>query len=203
MEEKKQNQKNFGIDIDEVIAKFIVGLNSYYNERFGANFRYEDYIHYDLEMIWGGTKKRAITIVEDFYHTQNFLDIIPIEDSQEAIKKISVIFPRIIAITSRPEFTRTSTSFWIRKYFEDTIDDVVFNGQYSLSSSSNLSKIEQCLSNNIGIFVDDNLNVAENLMQAEIKSYLLTKPWNKRFVTKKSIRVENWKKILDDLKILN
>ena len=201
MENKEKSLTTFGVDVDEVVAEFTVGLNLYYNRRFGTNFRYEDYVHYDLEKVWGGSKERAIAIVEDFYVNEDFSGITAVNGSQEAIEKISKTFLKIIAITSRPTSTRESTTSWIRRYYGDAIGEVIFNGQHSLLSSHHLSKLEQCLSNGVTIFVDDNLTIAEKLSKAGIKTYLLTKPWNQKAEPNGFIRVENWSQILNDLKI--
>ena len=199
MEEKEKTSTMFGIDVDEVLAEFMVGLNSYYNLRFGTNFRYEDYIYYDLEKVWGGSKERAIKIVEDFYITKDFFEITPVMGSQEAIKELSTIFLKIVAITSRPVSIREATLFWIRRHYGDSIDDVIFNGQHSLLSSHDLSKLEQCLSNGVRIFVDDYLTIAEKLSKGGVRTYLLTKPWNQKAESNGFIRVENWPQILNDL----
>jgi uncharacterized HAD superfamily protein len=37
-----------GIDLDEVLAEFVLQINLYYNEKYNTNFKREDFLSYDL-----------------------------------------------------------------------------------------------------------------------------------------------------------
>ena len=117
-----------GIDIDEVLAKFIEGVNVFYNRIHKTTFSFADYKFYDLEKTWGGSKERAIKIISDFYKSLDFENILPVEGSREAIQNLSANH-KLIALTSRPLFTKNATEKWIKRNYKKSIEEIIFNGQ--------------------------------------------------------------------------
>lgn len=196
-------KRRIGIDIDEVLADFMTELNRFYNQRYGTNFSIEDYKNYDLEKIWGGSKKDAVEIVNDFYESNVFLNILPVEGAQEGIKVLS-IKNNLIAITSRPQFIKEKTEKWMRNYFGGDISEIIFTGQYNLHSSL-ISKASICLDRQISVLVEDNLKVAKECSEKGIMSFILDRGkkslWN-RFDgdDKGMIRVNSWSEIIEALK---
>ena len=188
-----------GLDIDEVLLGLVDGLNDFYNRRFGTGFKVEDYVTYDLEDTWGGTKEDAVRIVEDFYGSPDFLKISPVSGSQEAVARLARTSP-LVSITSRPSSIREGTLSQIQRFFGRSIGDVFFNGQYGMKSHK-ISKASICEGNGVGSFVDDNLSVCNDLAARGIRTYLFERPWNRNEdVHPEVVRVRNWTELYEVLK---
>ena len=117
-----------GIDIDGVLADCIKTLHLFYNMVHDGNLKPEDYKHYDLERVWGGSKERAIQIVSSFYLSREFEQIIPVEGSQKAVNELSRRH-HLIALTSRPESTKHKTEEWFNRHFGNNIKEIFFQGR--------------------------------------------------------------------------
>ena len=188
-----------GIDIDGVLADCIKAIHLFYNRMYGAELRPEDYVHYDLEKVWGGSKARATQIVSSFYLSREFEQIIPVESSQEAVNELSRSH-HLIAITSRPESVKYKTEEWLKKYFENGIKETLFNGQYGIESSF-LDKSDLCLNRGVEVLVEDNLDISYKCAEKGIRVFLLDTPGNKNYEKHRNlIKVRNWNEILENLK---
>jgi len=165
-----------GIDIDGVLADFTPVINDFYNNKFGTSFKIEDYVHFDLEKTWNRTNEEAVKIIEDFFSSEDFVNLLPIEGSQEAIRFLSKNHS-LIAITARPSYLRDKTESWIKKHFGNSILEVHFNNQYS-KSALEISKTEICLSKGIEVFIEDTLAISNKLAKSGIKVFLLDYPGN-------------------------
>ena len=60
-------------------------------------------------------------------------------------------------------------------------------------------KLDYCLENGIEVFVDDSLEVLEELAKHGIRCYLMTSPVNKELETGNVKRVSTWEEIYNDL----
>ena len=58
-------------------------------------------------------------------------------------------------------------------------------------------KLEYCLENGIEVFVDDSLEVLEELSKHGIRCYLMTSPVNKDLETGTIKRVTTWEEVYD------
>ena len=159
---KRERKRKIAADVDEVLLDFIPFINSYYNQRFETNLKLGDYIFYDLEKVWGCTKQRAVEIVSDFYRSEEFKQISPTEGAQEAIKILSRD-NELRAVTSRPRFTEKDTRNCLEKYFGNAFSEIFLNGQYGVHSTS-LDKSGYCLKNGIFVILEDNLDIAKNVL---------------------------------------
>lgn len=190
-------------DIDEVLANLYASLNNFYNKIYKTNFKPRDYVHYDLEKVWGGDKKRAIKIVTEFYNSPDFNDMELTRFSQEAIKYLSERY-NIIVITSRPEFMRRKTEEWMYKHYPD-IKEIFFTECYD-KKSTEMSKLNICLRKNAKFIVDDHPLIIQECAEHGLVSFLFGSGNN--LITKKKlertngiISVNNWKEVLDHLNV--
>ena len=190
-------------DIDEVLAKLFVDLNNFYNKIYRTNFKLEDYVHYDLEKVWGGSKKRAVEIVIEFYKSPEFDEIKPMEFSQEAIKILSRGY-NIIAVTSRPDFMKEKTEEWVYKHYPD-VKEILFTGMYD-KKFIEMSKLDICLKKNAKLIVDDHPLIIQECAEHGLVSFLFGR--GNDFIyeeklerTNGGIPVKNWKEVLDHLNI--
>lgn len=188
-----------GTDIDDVLLSFFPKLNEFYNGIYGTSFKFEDYKHFDLEKTWGGTKERAIEIVNAFYNHPLFDNILPIDGSQRAINILSKDND-FSAISYRPKDMEIKTINCIEKYFRKNIKEVILNGQYG-AKSSEMSKVDICLDKSIELIIEDNFETAKECSEKGITAFLLDKPWNQNNPINNDnfFRFKNWNEILEKL----
>ena len=193
------------IDIDGVLADTMPALNNFYNKKFGTNFKLEDYRYHDLEKTWGCTKEEAVKIVEAFYASPDFLRILPVLLSQQAIKRLSKK-NELFGITSRPESIKEITDAFINKYFDGLVQNILHTGQYA-SFASKINKASICEEERADIIIEDCLETAIECAQQGFKTFLLNSPQNQLKgdpledeLPKKMIRAKNWNEILEHLK---
>ncbi len=187
-----------GIDVDEVLASLMTRLNSFYNEIHGTNFHIEDYHSYNLEDTWGGDNESAVGIVNKFYNSPYFDGIRPLNKSQEVIEQLSRK-NQLMVITSRPDFIKEKTEEWVKKYFPRQFEKIICTGRYV--SSFRHVKSDICLAENIGLIIEDSLEICLDCVDNGINAILFDKPWNRNGSGKDSgvIRVKNWNEVLEVL----
>src|SRR3989304_5324781 len=86
---KKMIKRNkIGIDIDGVLADFIVPFLEYCNGRFGISYKKEEVSSfYFLDSI-GFPKEKSLKTYNDFYNSELFETITPIEGSFNGVLKL-------------------------------------------------------------------------------------------------------------------
>jgi uncharacterized HAD superfamily protein len=197
-----EQKRKIAVDVDEVLLDFIPALDSFYNRKFGTNLSREDYIYYDLEKVWGIKRQEAVEIINNFYRSQEFKQILPLEGAQKAVKILSEN-NEFSAVTSRPHFIERDTKNCLNRHFENAFSAVFLNGQYGINSSG-LDKSDYCLKNGIFIILEDNLDIAQKCAEKDITTFLFDKPWNRKTsLSKKIIRVgekrNHWEEVLEHL----
>lgn len=197
-----EKKRKVAADADEVLLDFIPRLIDFYNRRFGMNLTSEDYIYYDLEKVWNTTRHEAVEIINNFYRSQEFKQILPVKGAQEAIKILSKS-NELSVVTSRPPFIEVDTRDSLNKHFGNVFSEIFLNGQYGIHSSG-LDKSGYCLKNGIFVILEDNLDVAQKCAEKDITIFLFDKPWNRQsFQSRKIIRVGEkrnpWEEVLEHL----
>ncbi|MCX6749486.1 MAG: hypothetical protein NTW17_01935 [Candidatus Pacearchaeota archaeon] len=187
------------IDIDGVLADLMPSLNDFYNQKYRANFKIEDYKHHDLDKTWECSKEDAAKIIEEFYYSPDFLRVTPIEHSQEGILNLSkkhILF----LITSRPLDISAQTEKFIQDFFEGQIEKIIYTGQYNLPAKD-IDKKSICILEKADVLVEDCFETAIDCANYGIKVFLLGKPWIKYPEESDNlIIVQNWQEILQKLK---
>lgn len=199
-----KEKRKVAADVDEVLLDFFPPLNDFYNRRFGTNFKLRDYIYYDLEKVWDIQRQRAIEIVLDFYKSEGFKQMLPVDGAQEAIRILSGN-NELSAVTSRHSFLEKETRECLDRYFGNAFTEVFLNGQYGIHSSG-LDKSGYCLKNGIFVVLEDNADIAQKCAEKGISVFLFDKPWNKNSSFSLSHRVirvgvdkNPWEEVLEYL----
>lgn len=197
---KTKNKKiKIALDIDEVLAGFVSELNSFYNLFYGKKFKLRDYKFWDLNMIWGVEREEALNALTSFYKSEYFFKIKPISYSQQALEILSKNNAEFFAVTSRPDYLKEETHYWIEKFFPKKIKKIIHTNQHFLKSSE-ISKLKVCKEENADILVEDNLHTALECSQNGLRVFLLNKPWNQNGNGLFGIeRVRDWKNLLEKL----
>src|SRR5688572_173557 len=101
-----------GVDIDDVLASFMLAMIEYDNKAYGTTFVRDDFKSFDLSKTWGGTTEEAIDRVFRFYESPGFKDVGVMEGAKEAIQELKKNH-ELAVVTARPEILRAATTEWI------------------------------------------------------------------------------------------
>jgi len=189
-----------GLDMDEVVVSLMDGLIEYYHERFNTRLRKENFFSYNLWEVWGGTKEEAIRILNDFYDSPFFEEILPVEGSIEAIDHL-VNENDLHIITSRPSAIKEKTERCIERHFDNKFKTITFTRPHILSEG-NLSKADVCKDLDIDVFIEDYGKYALECASKGIKTILFGDwSWNRDCPHHPNMqRAKNWKEALEYFK---
>jgi uncharacterized HAD superfamily protein len=185
-----------GIDIDEVLAKFIVAFAEYHNKQYETSLKESDFSSYNLEGVLGVTTEEKVKRLKEFYLTEEFKNLEPVPGSKERVlelKKNNELF----IITSRHKEAYKVTKVWIEKHFPNT-----FSGMYfaDYSAEDAITKNHFCEELGIDVFIDDCLTYATECGDKDTKVFLYDFFWNQtEELPDKVTRVKSWDEIVKSL----
>ena len=136
------------IELDEVLFPFIKPMAKYYNKELPKH-RYFHYHHGDILNV-GDPECRKM--VKDFFNSDKFDMIQPIEGSQPILRLLKPRFEKVYLVASRGKYMRDKTEEWVDFHFPGIFDDVIFAGSYL--HRPELEKMDLCESLNIVFFCE-------------------------------------------------
>ena len=185
--------KRLAIDIDEVLCPFFHPMAKRYGKV------PPNYVHsYDYSKALGITPKESKKMVSAFYKTDTFDRLVPIDESQEYIRRLRNQDFRLYAMTGRQSEAREATERWLERYYPYMFHDLVITNSYT---EYEVSKSLLCMSLDIHTIVDDNFQICVNCMDHGINSinYIGDPMYN--WCMKSPVAAKNWeevyKKIID------
>lgn len=151
-----------------------------------------------LNALFGWTEETKFDFF-NMYYKDVLKDCEALPDSPKVIRALkeegNEIYFISARITSIPGCDAEQLSIDTMNKYEIPYDKVII-GAYD--------KLEYCLENGIEVFVDDSLEVLEELSKHGIRCYLMTSPVNKDLETGTIKRVTTWEEIYNDLQeVLN
>jgi len=190
---KKMIKRNkIGIDIDGVLADFIVPFLEYCNGRFGISYKKEEVSSfYFLDSI-GFPEEKSLKTYNDFYNSELFETITPIEGSFNGVLKLFQKRYRLNLVTARPDSLKEKTFLWLWKNYPNIFEQVNFtNGS---------KKSDFCLRNSISAMIEDHADYANDCAEKGIETFLITQPWNFLETLHPGVRrVKDWSEIVERL----
>jgi uncharacterized HAD superfamily protein len=187
-----------GIDIDEVLAYFLPALIKYHNTTYGTTLKCEHFLSYRFWETWGGTKEDSIQKVYDFFKTNIFKNLEPVNYSQEAVNILKKNNDLII-ITARQEEVIEITQKWIDEYFPNMFSDIFFTNSFSKTGVS-ISKKQICDSQGVEVLIEDSDENAKECYHQNRKIFLIDYPWNRNIILPKEVsRVNSWNEIIQSI----
>ena len=126
-----------------------------------------------------------------FVSVQLVREIKPYSFALNALKQLHNAGHSIHIASSRKENLHKVTEDWLHEHgFADYIHHI--HPRYSEHKGKEF-KVKTVIENNITIAFDDTWDVAEALAEADVRVYLIHKPWNKdEQLPKNIIRVDNF-----------
>jgi len=183
------------IDLDDVVVDFVNGFLKTYELIYGKKFPFEKIISYNFCKCLKIPKEEAYGLVNRFYETDYFKNIVFIKGAKEGIHKLAKK-GQIYFVTARPLKIKDKTRVFIEEHFPNIFLEIIHSGD--LFSNQGPTKATICKKKNIEFLIDDNKNYAIECASNGTKVLLFDKPWNKDLDNDKNIyRVYNWREVLD------
>lgn len=188
-----------GIDIDNVIADSYPSYIDAFNKKFNTAVRYEEIFHfYYLEKNVGVDEALVTQFIESIVHSEQFqLQIPPVPEALEVIKKWIKRGFSIHYITSRPIDTKEETEKWLKKqgfFLKGITLDLYNEKEHNSRHLSRINSYKRFVADEkkIDIFIEDSIDIAKSL---DIPVLLIDKPWNQGKLPENVRRVKNWEEI--------
>ena len=186
-----------GVDLDEVLGRFIFTLNRHVYDQLGRHFTESDYHEYLYAKVWGVSDEKSIELVHSFYKSRYFREGIPvIPGALETLQRLSKT-SELYVITSRQHAVEKETRAWLDANFSGIFRDVVFCNHWALDTSrGSRSKRDVCLDLGCKILIDDSPGHAIECAEAGIEVLLYNwdnrYPWSKVEGQDRITPVHNW-----------
>ncbi|MCH7568532.1 MAG: hypothetical protein IIA87_03850 [Nanoarchaeota archaeon] len=189
-----------GIDLDEVTADLMSQLLKFYYKKTGRLIKKENFNSYNWWDVWGGTREEAIKIYYQFYDSEEFDNIKPIE---KAIESINYLGDKneLFIITSRPFAHKEKTEKWIEKYLSESSIKIIYSNDFYGKKGN--SKAAICKRLGIKLIIEDLGKYALECAQSDIKAILFDRPWNKEYEHPNIKRVHNWQEAIAEIEKLS
>lgn len=184
-----------GIDMDEVLANFIDPLLQYYNRKYSKSLRKEDIKTYELSEAFKIPKPDAISMLYDFYKTDFFKSIKPVDCSRLGIDYLRRDHG-LYVITARQNEIQQETLDWIDTYFKGCFRGIEF-ANHNSANGAPAKKSDICKSLNLSLLIEDRHECAEECAEKGIDVLLFNQPWNQDAKENRRItRVYSWQHII-------
>lgn len=191
IDEKKLKSVKIGIDLDEVIVDFMSKFIEFVNERYMKNLRYDDFKCYDFAEVIGVRREDIVRMVDEFKDSNYFDEVELIDYAREIIQKLSKSND-LYVITSRHSKHKDKTHNFLERNFKEIFSDVFFTTDY-YSGETKMNKSDICDELGVDIFLEDNIDFAEDIAGRGISVILFDKPWNQGELSENVKRVKSWK----------
>lgn len=186
-----------GVDLDDVLVDYIGGFSDFYNKRYKTNFSTGDFKSHNIWETIGGSKLRAVFLVNLFYYSKLFDEINLIDGARKAIKELSENNDLFI-LTARFRHFKKKTEKFIERNFDAGIEKVFYTGFYNPTG-----KLDLCKREGIDLLIEDNEHYASSCAGEGINVFLFDRPWNQNSGCEGIQRVYNWNEILEKINKLN
>lgn len=186
------------IDIDGVIANMMPELIRFHNDNYGTSLNIDHFQSHDLWKTWGGTFEDTVSKVNEFYASDYFSSVKPINGSLEGLNTLKSN-NNLIAITARPTSIEHQTKEWIERHFGSVFSSIYMTNQYSLNSTG-IAKSQICSRLGVDVLIEDSLENALECSKYTKHVFLFDTPWNKCELPENITRVHSWEELLGNIK---
>ena len=189
------------LDMDEVLTDLLTGMNSFYNEHHGTNFRREEYHTCNWWEVWGCTYEYADKMCYDFITSERGRDLRPVEGSVDGVRILQKSYGLVVA-TSRKVVYEDLTREWLERNYGTT----AFRGVHLLNqyggSTVPLKKSDVAIREEAVLAVEDQMRHVRDFNANGISCLLLDNPWNRDDeLPSNTIRVYSWDDILREVEM--
>ncbi|AFC35093.1 hypothetical protein OtV6_185c [Ostreococcus tauri virus RT-2011] len=147
------------IDVDEVLVHLLKPMARRRGVKLPKNQKY----NYLYREIFNCTEEESQIILRDFYMSDEFRNLEPIEGSQRAMKNLNTVFDKMYIVTGRQEIVREPTELWIEHFYPGIFDDVILTNSFT---ENEIKKVDVCRALGIGCIIDDSMGTCLECMEA-------------------------------------
>ncbi|CAM9434170.1 unnamed protein product [Chrysoparadoxa australica] len=141
------------VDLDEVLGVFVEQLALYHNKAYGTVLTGESFHSYDFHLVWGGTQEEASKKMQDFFKSDEFLDIPEIPQAKEVLERHKEAIEFHI-VTSRQLIIEDITRTWVAKHYPGLFSGIHLGNHY-VEGAPQRSKLEMCRAIGARMLIDD------------------------------------------------
>jgi hypothetical protein len=181
---------NIAVDCDEILANLHSQLIVFHNKEYGTNLKKEDFTSYSFHEVWGGTVNEETKKVSQFFDSNYFKEVIPVEGSQKAMDFLKKKGHNLFVVTGRIISLTEETIVWIEKYFPNIFLGICFGNTYG--SGIKIRKSVMCKRLNVRLIIEDDLMHVADCANADIPVLVYDNPWNQGILPRKAVRVFDW-----------
>mmetsp|Transcript_15220 Transcript_15220/g.38697 ORF Transcript_15220/g.38697 Transcript_15220/m.38697 type:complete len:346 (+) Transcript_15220:114-1151(+) len=202
-----RRRPKIAVDVDEVLAQFLLSLNAYYEERFGTKYDIGHYDKYYFCKVWGVTPDASNDIVHDFFDSTHFTSgVVPVPGALEALRVLKDQGADLVVVTSRQFVIQDQTNEWLQTHFGDLFQEVHFANHFAKDGKSE-PKSKLCERIGADVLIDDNPQYAMECASAGMSEILLFDweskyPWSKDAGIEQHeniVQVSNWNQVQEHL----
>ncbi|HKL23216.1 MAG TPA: hypothetical protein VJ895_00525 [Candidatus Nanoarchaeia archaeon] len=186
-----------GIDLDDTLWKFHESFFKFYNNKFGTNYKVQDYWIYNLETFLGIEREETNELFEEYESLEEYKYIPLLDGVKEGLDFVYKNFEEVHYLTARPIFHENLIKNRLSKIIEE--EPILFF-QLDENRKRIEDKSDYCIRNDISIMIDDGYHNLEGCSEKGIKSFLIDYAWNRdKNLNGNIVRVKNWKEIVEKL----
>merc|ERR1711934_8441 len=197
-----------GVDLDEVLGGFVPALIEWHNHTYGTEITLEGFHSYRFCDVWGGSNEEATEKVHEFFNSDYFTDMKPIEGAREALESLKEHFD-LVVITSRQHVIRDQTLEWLGVHFPGVFKTVMFGNHWARDcpepdkmSATKKSKQQMCEEAGAICLIDDSVDYARKCApQLQLCVLFGDYAWNTctEGLPENVVRVANWQEATEVL----
>ncbi|KAJ3113095.1 hypothetical protein HK100_002097 [Physocladia obscura] len=198
--------------MNQVLCATIKALVEFHNANYDTKLAVKDFVTYNYEDIWGGTREEAIAKVREFYGSSHFsehMTVVP--GAKEALISLKVHFDLVI-VTARQELVHAETHRFVAEHFPNIFTEVHFANHFLTPEEAtrlvSKTKSELCREVGASILIDDSLVHALDCAKSGLRVFLFDHEgaygWNKLASDDNELptnieRVHQWSDIVNAL----
>lgn len=186
------------LDKDEVIFPFVREFSAWHNDVFGSSLKEEDFYTYEFEHILGVSISETVARVHRFLEQgRGHKEVSPIEQSVEAVTRLTSRFDVHIVTARHPSFERV-TKTYLEEHFGGLITNLTMVGHVATMEVLRL-KAEVCEEIGAVALIDDSPWHLNQCVDRGIKGVLFGDyGWNRQVeVNPGIIRCSDWQAVVE------
>lgn len=154
------------VDLDEVLGDFVPAIAEWHNNTYGTKLLPSHFFSYAFKDVWGGTDAESVEKVHQFFETDYFKNMKPINEAREVLTRLKEKF-EFVVVTSRQHTIADETRRWLGEHYNNIFAEVYFGNHWSkdapnpdLAGKNKTSKPDMCKRVNALAIIDDSTKYA-------------------------------------------
>lgn len=184
------------IDLDEVLAEFMVGFLKWWNYEYDDDLKFDEVHDYHFENFTNISTEELNKRLYRFYQTDFYINALVVAGAQKVVAELAKNH-ELHLVTARQEANREVTMQWLDKHFPKMFEEVTLLNHYDKDGGSSMNKGEICVKWGCEVIIDDNPHNVQSLVDNGVELIVFNKPWNSYLRMPPQVkRCDNWEEIL-------